>query len=737
MHTNLISLRRWSGLFWAGAALALPALQATAADAGSADSDAFPNYESYVKISGEAPFITGDHAAFATRNGLPNIGAYGIEDLYYTKDLSNETTFQVNGKALSGSEDYLASLHLATDKIGSVDMGYKRFRTFYDGVGGFFPLADTFQAMSPQSLHVDRGAFWIEGKLAKPNCPVLTISYRNETRTGQKDSSEWGATVNPNAVVANGALVGTAVPNNTPYISPNVMTMAEHHNIVDGSMTDTKGKVTEILKVTFDTVNNDDSRGYLRYPNSNVLADTATTILDDQETTKSNTFRILDQTQIKFNERLSLEVGLTYFHLSGTDGGEWITPAYNATANAIYNTVTAGNITASPKVDDYVGNLMLKYSPTANWLAEAGFREESNVISDHGGFIATSLATGATSIAASNVTTAQDVTYSHETDHVATPEFSVQYLGIRRLSLYATIDDRVNRGNQHWINPYAATTTTGTGVVTIAPAPIANLFYQADNQDNQDAKVGANWSAAQALSVRTEVFRKDHQNRFIGANDYVGSGSYGGLYATGYTFTGVKVTVTVKPIPEVTCATRYQQQDGKMAVTSNAVTGGLGTESPSGKASGQSISETIDWSPYRQLYFEGSINVVYNYIQTSYPTVVVVTTSPAVPVPFQNSNNNYITGSALCGFAVDKLTDAQIQGTWQQANNYNPQVALGGQPYGASFSMESITLGLKHKFTARLIGEAKVGYLRSTDGTTGSFTNYHGPLAYMALEFAL
>jgi hypothetical protein len=86
---------------------------------------------------------------------------------------------------------------------------------------------------------------------------------------------------------------------------------------------------------------------------------------------------------------------------------------------------------------------------------------------------------------------------------------------------------------------------------------------------------------------------------------------------------------------------------------------------------------------------------------------------------------------------LDKRTDAQIQGIWQKADNYNPQVALGGQPYGASYEYETVTVGLKHKFTDRLIGDGKIGYLRDTDATTGGFTNFHGPLAYIALEIAL
>ena len=115
----------------------------------------------------------------------------------------------------------------------------------------------------------------------------------------------------------------------------------------------------------------------------------------------------------------------------------------------------------------------------------------------------------------------------------------------------------------------------------------------------------------------------------------------------------------------------------------------------------------------------------------------MTTTPPLVQSPIVNSNNNYVTSSVLIGFVLDKRTDAEVQTVWQQADNYNPQVALGGQPYGAAFLYESATAGLKHKFSDRLFGEAKAGYLRSTDGTTGYFTNYRGPLAYVSLEYQL
>jgi hypothetical protein len=737
MHLTISSLRRRAGLIGAGAILALlPGLRTAAADSPT-QADAFPNYESYIKISGQAPFISGDSAAFANRNSQPAAGSGGIEDLYYTKDLSKTTTVTINGRALGGSNDYLASINVSKANIGSIDTGYKTFRTYYDGVGGFFPLSNLFQKFSPEQLHVDRGAFWATATLALPDHPVFKIDFRDESRAGEKDSSEWAAIVNPLAPVVNGAQVGNTAPANTPFVAPNALTIDEHHQIITASMVGTFGKTTETLKATWDWSNNNDHRNYMRYPGSNVIIDPTVAVLDDSEEYHAKTFRILNQTETKFNDAVALDTGFNFSHLTTKMGGNWITPAYFAALNTVYTAVTAGNIYGGAKVDDVVGNIFLKLSPSKNWSADLGYRVESLATRAAGGFVIGTLATGSTSTASSNLTMANNVTYSNYVDHVATPELSLQFRGIKTLLLYANFDDRIIHGQQHWINPYAASTTAGiTGIVTTATASPGSVFFQDANQDSENAKVGANWNFSNRLTIRSEIFRKDHQNRFIGSNDYVGTASYGALYATGYTFTGVKLTVILKPTPQWSFTTRYQPQGGSLAVTANAVTGGVGNENTSGKVRTQIISETVDWTPTSQLYVQGNVNVAYNYLQTAYPAVLVSTTT-AIPSPIQNSNNNYVVGSALCGFVINKQTDAIVQGFWSQATNYNPGIAPGGQPYGAGFLEESLTVGLKHKLSDRFMVEGKAGYLRRTDATTGNFTNYRGPLFYVSMTCSL
>jgi hypothetical protein len=736
MQTLLATLRRSAGLICASAILAAPTLRAGSDTSGQAD--AFPDFESYIKISGQTPWITGDTAAFATRNSMPSSGAAGIEDLLYTRDLNDTTTLTINGHALAGSDDYLADFKVETDKIGSIDAGYSRFRTFYDGIGGFFPMSDTFYSWDPQELHVDRAKAWIDMKLALPNRPVFTFSYHNEARTGMKDSTIWAPVINPTAVVnSKGALVGTAVPTNTPEIGPSVMLLDEHHNIFDAGMVAEIGNTTETLKATVDTVNNDDSRDYVKYPNSNVLADPTVTVTDDEETRKSTSFRLINQTESKLNERWSIDTGLSYMHESSTDGGSWLTPTYSSTANAVYVADTAADIYGISKVDDYVGNISFDYTPTKDWLFKLGYRQEVNVTASDGGFTTTSLSSTAKTIAITNITTAEDQTYSNFTERAATPEFEANFSGIKDLDLYFSIDERVDHDNQHWINPYAAVSTSGTGVITNAGAPIGSVFFQEADQTNDYAKLGANWNLSRYFTIRAEVFHKEDENQFVGADALVGTGSYGGLYATGYSLTGAKLTVTFRPAPTISFVTRYQPQSGTMSVLANVVNGGTGyNEITSGKVSGEMLSETANWTPNQQVYVQANANVVYNQMQTAYP-IVVVSTSTYIPPPIQNANNNYVTGSVVCGFVLDKTDDLQIRGTYCRADDYNPQIAAGGEPYGAGFLEENVTAGVKHKFNDKLLGELKAGYLRRTDDTTGSFTNYRGPLVYVSLTYAL
>ena len=66
-------------------------------------------------------------------------------------------------------------------------------------------------------------------------------------------------------------------------------------------------------------------------------------------------------------------------------------------------------------------------------------------------------------------------------------------------------------------------------------------------------------------------------------------------------------------------------------------------------------------------------------------------------------------------------------------------VYLALDPDGQQVAVKeyTVTAGVKHKFTDRIMGNAKLGYINSRNETTGGNTNFKGPLVYVSLEYAL
>src|SRR5208283_3063186 len=212
--------------------------------------------------------------------------------------------------------------------------------------------------------------------------PVFTLSFHDDTRTEEKDSTIWGPEVNPNATLLTGGTVLVTTPSPVPapavYTVPSLMQIAEHHKTLEAGVTDTVGRFTETLKATLDWVNNVDSRYYEKYPGSKVTATAASLtakpavsgtyypvyVIDDNEANNARGLRILDQVEAKVSDTFNVEAGFTFHHVQTLDGDMWITPTYSTTALAIFPAETAGNIYANAEVDDYVGNLTLKFTPT-------------------------------------------------------------------------------------------------------------------------------------------------------------------------------------------------------------------------------------------------------------------------------------------------------------------------------------------------------------------------------------
>ena len=103
----------------------------------------------------------------------------------------------------------------------------------------------------------------------------------------------------------------------------------------------------------------------------------------------------------------------------------------------------------------------------------------------------------------------------------------------------------------------------------------------------------------------------------------------------------------------------------------------------------------------------------------------------------QNSDNNYTTRSFMSGWVLDKKTDLQVQANYYKAANGAAYLAPLTQPDGVAIEDTAVTIGVKHKFSDKWVGNFKVGHFDSVNDTSGGHQNFHGPVGYVSFDRAL
>jgi len=728
MNAKIVFLFRAAGL--AAGALVAPFLMP------AAEADALPApEENFVKVSGQASSLSGNKGASQAHSQIARSGVGGIEELNVTRELSKVTTLQLDARALPGAEDYLAQFRMTKTDVGSFEAGYKRFRTFYDGAGGFFPLNNAWLPIYPRALYVDRGKFYINGTVALPNAPVFTFSYTNSTRSGRKDSTIWGDTDLTGVPIYSLAALNPISANRK--IIPAYLQLGERQEAAELAVKQSFGATTVRLAVISSRINNLNTRSVDRYPGElkpfpAIPANPVTLVPAwlgnnpnkgfDQQGVKEDALTWTGRVETVFTPKMKGYVTGSYHHATIDTTGSRLITATLQTATGPQSLVggftPAGrspysqNGTGNLKQDILTGVVGFEAKPLKDFEFNAALKgEDFKTTGNYTANYVTNMVVLATGVVTPVPLAA--LNSSKVTEKPWIPEMSVRYTGIQNVALWALWDYRTAPGDER--TSYVGLTTSTGAMILAAPTGASDKV----KEKHTNLKIGANWTPNSMVMLRGELFTKDHENNFTGYGP-----ALGGFYILDYDTYGMRVTATVRPLAVLSCSTRYLIQRGKAQISSDRYVQGNSNDSRR-----YQVSETIDWNPNKQVYVQANASIYWDSVGTSYPRA-----GGAANDVLHNADNNFWNGSVITGFVVDKETDAQVQATYYKANNYNPTLATTTTPYGASGSDYSITVGLKHKFTAKMVGSAKVGYLESKNETLGGNADYRGPVAYLALE---
>lgn len=726
MKTTFSQLVRATG-FFAGAVIALTGVSANGAET-STSMEAFPKFENYIKLSGMGASLSGSNTAYQSRTQAPKDGSFGIEAFRYTRDVSDVTTMAFDGRALYGAEDYLAQLKFVKNDVGTLEVGYKTFRTFYDGVGGFFPISKQWMTMANPDLHLDSGRFWLNATIALPDMPVITVSYINQTRDGKKDSTIWGDSD------------FTGLPNNNPPFSqvrkfaPSYWKIDQRREELLASVKHTIGNTTAEVTASTQRVDNLDINYVTRFPGEERPFPTpAATVLvlphqmnnqsiqESADGLGSSTRTATAKIETVVNDQIKLRVGGKHQTIEADLSGYRTTLTTTPSASGTFRLLAAPASAIFGKSNHKVltGNAAIDYTPIKDLSVMLGVRYEDAEAKSTGGFdVITATLSGTT------ITTASTprIIWSRRTQHSVSPELEVRYSGFKDVTLYFNANEKDTGGADGNTNAYNPLTAT-----------VGTLADNRLSEDHGNFTLGANWRQSSLLLVRAEVFQKQHSFESIGI------GARPDVYILDYDYQGVKATATVKPTTALSFTTRYMYRGGEMYVTGRP---DIFPKYESGDIKNHSISETIDWTLNSQSYVQLNGTIVFNTIQTIYPRAGVVAAS-GTNVAYdankivQNADNNYMTASFLYGMAFDSRTDVQVQASYYRADNDDSSLAISTMPYGVMARDYMFTVGLKRKLTEKMVLNAKAGYRDSQNDTTGGNTNFKGPIAYVSFDYAL
>ena len=667
----------------AGSRLMAADKAATATNSASTEA---PDYKNWVEVgAGGVMMNGGDKAQFRKQHNL-NTGAYGgIDDLHMQQDVG-KGLFSVDGRAIFDNDDYKIKMELSQPDIGYIKSGFEKFRTWYDGNGGYFPTSGRqFNGLENNNLYVDRGQYWVEMGLRLPEVPDITMRYSHEYREGNKDSTLWTSS----------SFTGTGSPGSAKFV-PAYRNLDEARDIVTLDAKHTYGNTDVELGMRYEFTDNKQTI----YMNNSPDQATATRT-EQMDNFKSDLFSGHGSTVTRFNDKLWLTVGYAYSAIDGVLDGRRTPAAYTQLGGKTWD-------------KQHVANMNVLWMPIEGLSITPEIRIQHDATDGNINYNRT----GAGNPNAIVITRNELLTVAEGLE--------ARYNGLADWVFYARADVEEESG-QRQDSSNSDYNNTAT----------RNLNLDADTTRlRQKYTVGTNWYPLPKLNFAAQYYYKyDEGSQNFIAEDTIASNPLDNqrMLRLRTNTDDVNWRATWRPLNNLSLVSRYDFQFTK--ITSqwrgpNSSTTGLVAYAADGMSSEMTnhvFSECITLNPCSRMYLQADGSYVLNTLHTP----ASMDLSPNI---IQDGRNSYWTLGGGVGITIDDKTDLKGDYVYYQSNNFDTGAAFAGMPYGASAQEHTVSAVLSHRLSQAVSLSLKYGYFKYQDTTSGEFNNYEGHMVYASTK---
>ncbi len=674
---------------------ALPVFPAIAADASAdkSDTDTAPApalIEGTVSFSGGGTFLDGNRAAFEKRFQTAKDGFGGLERFRLRRD-TEDSFLVVESHALAGENDYGLKGLWSREKTGYLDFGFRKYRVFYDGSGGYFAPAAAFFPLYGDRLAVDRERLWLELGFTPDDLPRLRLRYERLTRKGEKPSTTWGDT---NLTGGRGARA----------IVPAFLELDETRDIFSVNVDHSTEAWDWAAGVRYEHSEIDNSRQNFRRPQ-----EPAARAVTTRDQTESDLFTSHAYVERRFGENFRTSAGAQVTSLdTNVDGDRIYGPDYDPVYNPAFSGRQSGDLgfldlAGGTRLKQHVFNLNAVYQPTARWRIHPGLRYENQQVDGLSTFITTNVGNtlATTLVNASAVSEKQDnrLTGTLEVKYQPRPTWDYRFKsewGFTEGDLEETLRNSATQ---------ATLIDRGTDYT----------------RTHQKYSIAALWYARPGLTFTSEYFYRLRLNDYDAFRDSTaptGNDRYP-AFITNQDFVthDINLRATWRILPSLTTVTRYDRQSSTVTTSYQGL-----PEIRNGRLDAHILSESLTWTPHARLYVMAAANLTYDQFAT-----------PGAPY-VRNADNNFLNSNLSAGYVLNEKTDLVLDASDYHARNFVDTSAFN-QPYGAEQETRALTLTAIIRQTAHLIFTLKYRYATHEDFTSGFTNDYRAHSVYAKTEY--
>ncbi len=661
--------------------------------------------DSEIIVSATGSLVHDDASHFKQRQRVDDNAIGGLEKLYLEWLTGEDGTLRLQGRAIAGNNDYLLRLDYEALDKAFVSGGYREFRTWSDGAGGFFPPNGAFITFFDQDLALDRGQAWLEAGLRVPDLPELTLRYDHFERDGKKDSTSWGSTD------LTGGLGRRA-------IVPTFLDIDEQRDIINlrGSYIVAPLADTEIgLGMRYESTDVDNSRNIRQQPAQTGLDRFVT----QRDTSNSDLYNLYAYSRTGFGEdRVVLSTAYSYTELDNDLGGARI---YGAGFGVPFDPASGNRqpfdrgflgLSGSTKLRTHTGALTLMVRPSDSLRVTAAVRAEAEDINGVSAFSETLVG-----FPPALATTQTPLTVASATDTTSYAEsLELRYTGRRHLVVYARGDWEQVDGSLREVE-----TDAGAMVVDIQRDTDSELIAQ-------KYTAGTVWYPHRRVNVSGRFSYGMRDTDYRHTVDSTGvplSSNRFPAFIRGLEVAEKKGNIRIawRALDSVRLTLRYD-----LMLSSVDNSSGTLTEVESVEVRTGMLGAGVTWSPSPSSYVQGDVG--YTSSSTDTPADGLGGSATALVTDF---DNDYWNATLTAGVALNEDTELAGRYFFYRASNYKNNSSTS-QPFGSSAEEHGVSLGLNRKLSETSSVGLRYGFFSNNEGLTGGNGDYNVSTVSLTME---